>query len=48
VKGNQILLGGKPLKNQEAVRIIKKMEMVSRSGFRAWERGIKDNEGTHC
>jgi hypothetical protein len=35
VKGNQILLGGKPLKNQEVVRIIKKLEMVSRRNFRA-------------
>jgi hypothetical protein len=26
---------GKPLKNQEAVRIFKKQEMVSRSSFRA-------------
>jgi hypothetical protein len=34
-ESNYFLPGGKPLKNQEAVRIFKKMEVVSRSNFRA-------------
>jgi hypothetical protein len=46
-KSNKFWLERKPFKNQEAVNHFKKMEMVSRSGFRAWLRGIKDNESTH-
>jgi len=43
-----VQLSLKLLKKQETVRIIKTLEMVSRSSFRAWERGVKYNEGTHC
>jgi hypothetical protein len=43
VKVNQILPEGKPLKNQETIRIFKKLEVVSRSSLRNEREGYKEN-----